>query len=198
MKRTLLFGTLILCAMMLCTTETTAQTKKQKKTKKAEIEQRERQLDSLRNEVYKPADLPCYNESKDDADYFKLLGIGEDFELGIARQKSLLKAKNELYERLQNYAAIIIDDFFTDEKVDKTNLSKQDLQDKCLSKIGVLIGIVKNGCEYVSIEMTGARVVYCAIQLEKKQVANAFISAAVSAGCDEEAFMLLVNRFFGL
>lgn len=176
-------------AMMVCN-PMMAQTRKEKKeAKKADWEfqqkvkemQRQRTLDSLanlQNETF--VEIPCYEASRSDADYYRELGTGSDLMKENARKMAVQNAQSMLKERLARTVKGLATDY--SKMVSKSGKNADIsgiIEGECTSVIDAQLKDADNICEKWSQDRNGRWNCYYVIQIDRRKLTDE-ISKAIS------------------
>lgn len=123
-------------------------------------------------------DIPCVEYSKDDAEYFRELGIGTNLNQQSARDAALESAKSMLIKRLggfvqnvsRRYSHTVVKDA-TSEKVER------DMANEMNELLEQLLDNADKTCEDIYWGRDGNYTAYYAIQMPKKHMIKAMEEA---------------------
>ncbi len=183
--------TMLLCVMVCNPVQ--AQTRKEKKAaqksqwefeqKKLEM-QRQRTLDSLANLPTQPqetfVEIPCYEASRSDAEYFRELGTGKDTEKEIARASAVQNAQSIMKDRLGHAVKGLATDYSKTVAVSgKKADMERILEREFTSVVDKVLNDADNPCEKWSQDRSGNWNVYYTIEIRKTVLVDE-LSNAVS------------------
>ena len=210
-------GAMALLGMMVATVPADAQklTRKQKKElQKEEFEfqqkmrqlERQRKLDSVANlaspanEVFQ-SDIPCYDASRSDKEYYRELGEGEDTRRNIARLAAVKMAQSMMRERLAHQVKGLSTDYSKMmNKSGKKADMEQIIEGEMMSVVDAALNDADNPCEKWSQDRSGNYHVYYVIEIRKNDLTDKFADAIgnndkLRAEFDRERFRQFAKEY---
>lgn len=174
----------IAMSVMVCN-PAMAQTRKQKKAaqqaewefqqKKREME-RQRVLDSIENANKRPAesalgsfvDVPCYDQSRSDKEYYRELGTGKAIDLASARRMALQSAQALMRDRLAHQVKGLATDYSKTMSNSKKGAEmEQIIEGEFTNIVDGFLNDADNPCEKWSQDRTGNFNAFYTIEIRK-------------------------------
>lgn len=187
MKTRLITMMMAAIALMMSTPAMAQSHKDKKAAKKADWEyeqkikelKRQRTLDSLanlQNETF--VEIPCYEASRSDADYYRELGTGSDLMKENARKMAVQNAQSMLKERLAHTVKGLATDY--SKMVSKSGKNAEIagiIEGECTSVIDAELRDADNICEKWSQDRNGRWNCYYVIQIDRRKLADEMAQA---------------------
>lgn len=182
MKKVMLIGSMVFMAMMMVAVSANAQTRKDKKAAaKAEWEHEQKKKEMARqqelDEIFQ-SNIPCYEESRSDKEYYRELGEGEDVERNVARFGAVKMAQSMMRERLAHSVKGLSTDYTKMmNKSGKGSDLEQIMEGEFMNVVDAALNDADNPCERWSKDRAGRFHVYYVIEIKKSDIVDKFSDA---------------------
>ena len=112
--------------------------------------------------------MPCGEQAKSDANYFRELGVGNDVDKQQARLKAITGANRMMSQRLGGVVKGISEDYIRNVTGEKTNDMQAMLEGKLLKVVDKVLDDADNACEKMFLTDAGTWDSYYVIEISKK------------------------------
>lgn len=180
----------IAMSVMVCNPAMAQSRKDKKAAKKAQWEfeqkklemERQRALDSIANLNKAPEEsfieIPCYEKSRSDANFYRELGIGQDLSKSNARVKAISNANKMMNNRLGGVVKGLATDYTrTDQKTGKQDDIEGIMESEFTKVVDEVLKNADNPCEKMSQDKTGNYNSYYVIEIEKNTLVDKLTEA---------------------
>lgn len=134
--------------------------------------------DQTSNNVIKEVEIetPCSNESMDNKEYYKGLGIGTDFDRQNARTASLGFAQQEINMKLGGFVQGLATDYSRTVSGQGGKKTQSILERETPKIIEKMLNDAEKICEKTTIDKNGAYNTYIVLQISKKELVDKIVN----------------------